>query len=148
MPGERVLAFFVPGVPQPEGSLKAIIHRSTKRAIVIHSEDASLRKWRTAVGEAARYYMGVKPVFEHDALELTCIFTLPRPRTVTREYPTVPPDTDKLTRAIGDALTGIVYRDDAQSVDHVQRKRYEGHAEASPEGVGVRIEVWVLGRLL
>lgn len=31
-------------------------------------------------------------------------------------YPTIKPDLDKLDRAIFDALTGIVYRDDAQVV--------------------------------
>lgn len=127
--------------------MKAITHRTTKRAILIHDDDAALKNWRKAIGEEARYRMGVRRPYPEDAIEVNAIFTVPRPRTVTREYPTVPPDSDKLMRAVGDALTGIVYRDDAQSVDLVVRKRYEGHAEASREGIGVHIVVWLLGRL-
>lgn len=148
MVATRVLDFFVPGIPIPEGSLKALNRRGTKQPIVIHQNSPALTKWRTAIAEMARYYMGVKPVFESDAIELTCVFTVPRPRTVTREYPTVPPDLDKLMRSVGDALTGIVYGDDAQSVDLHLRERYEGHAEAAREGPGVHIIVSVRGRLL
>jgi Holliday junction resolvase RusA-like endonuclease len=36
----------------------------------------------------------------------------------------VKPDVLKLARAVEDALTGILYRDDAQIVTEVLRKRY------------------------
>lgn len=147
MPGERVLDFFVPGVPIPEGSLKALMTRDRKRAFVVHDDGPALKKWRKAIGDAARYYMGVRLPFAEDAIEVNVTFTVTRPRTVTREYPTVPPDADKLMRAVGDALKGVVYKDDGQSVDLVVRKRYEGHAEASREGIGAHIVIWVLGRL-
>lgn len=39
-------------------------------------------------------------------------------------YPTTKPDTTKLVRAIEDAMTGLVYRDDAQLVDQHAHKRY------------------------
>ena len=40
----------------------------------------------------------------------------------------------KLTRAVEDALTGLVWRDDAQVVDEVLSKRY-----GAPERVEVRV---------
>jgi hypothetical protein len=38
----------------------------------------------------------------------------------------VKPDLDKLVRAVGDALTGILYRDDAQIVSLNASKRFAG----------------------
>jgi Holliday junction resolvase RusA-like endonuclease len=52
--------------------------------------------------------------------------------------PTVRPDGLKLARAVEDALTGIVWADDAQSVDLLISKRYAGLDER------VRVEVTVI----
>lgn len=41
--------------------------------------------------------------------------------------PTVAPDVLKLARGVEDALTGIVYRDDAQIVNESLQKRYGNH---------------------
>ena len=40
------------------------------------------------------------------------------------DKPTVRPDTVKLTRAVEDALTGVVWRDDSQVTTHLLKKRY------------------------
>lgn len=48
--------------------------------------------------------------------------------------PETRPDADKLLRAVGDALTGVVYRDDAQLTTVVVRKRW-----AKTEGVLVEL---------
>ena len=55
---------------------------------------------------------------------MTLEFQLRRPRTVRREYPTVPPDLDKLIRAVLDSLSGIAYIDDSQVVEIIARKSY------------------------
>ena len=47
-----------------------------------------------------------------------------KPKTVTRSYPSVPPDLDKLIRAALDALTAIAYRDDAQVTEIRAAKCY------------------------
>jgi Holliday junction resolvase RusA-like endonuclease len=39
-----------------------------------------------------------------------------KPKTVNRQMPTVPPDLDKLIRAVLDGLTGVAYKDDGQVV--------------------------------
>jgi Holliday junction resolvase RusA-like endonuclease len=49
------------------------------------------------------------------------------------------PDADKLARAVGDALTGVVFRDDCQVAKWTIRKRYG-------DAPGVRVEVSVLER--
>jgi len=58
---------------------------------------------------------------------MTMIFELLRPKSVKperRPWPHVAPDLDKLVRAVSDAMTGIVYRDDAQLVSGTFEKRY------------------------
>lgn len=51
-------------------------------------------------------------------------------------YPVARPDLLKLTRAIEDALTGVVWRDDAQVVEQHLEKRWGGRAQ-------VMVAVWI-----
>lgn len=55
-----------------------------------------------------------------------------------RPYPTVKPDTLKLTRSTEDALTGVVWSDDAIIVDMFLHKRYADN----PEDIGAVIDVF------
>jgi Holliday junction resolvase RusA-like endonuclease len=52
--------------------------------------------------------------------------------------PTTLPDNVKLARAVEDALTGVIWKDDAQICDHFIHKRYCS-AEQKP-GVHIRVE--------
>ena len=67
-------------------------------------------------------------------------FRLPRPVSLPkrRVHPVTRPDVDKLTRACFDALSSVVWADDAQVVGVRANKRY---AEAG-EQPGVLVEVW------
>jgi Holliday junction resolvase RusA-like endonuclease len=47
---------------------------------------------------------------------LTFVFARPRSVAKTRIYPVVKPDLDKLARSTCDAMTGIIWEDDAQVV--------------------------------
>lgn len=60
------------------------------------------------------------------AVSLDVMFFMPRGKTVKREMPTVPPDLDKLIRAINDSATdaGII-EDDSQVIEIVAYKFYE-----------------------
>lgn len=51
--------------------------------------------------------------------------------------PTAKPDTDNYAKAIADALNGVAYRDDAQVVDLIARKRY-----ALEPAIEVVVEEW------
>ena len=88
---------------------------------VIQSQGSALAVWRSTVGLAAKLNE-VKFMEGPVAIELD--FFLLKPRTIKRDYPTVPPDLDKLIRAVLDALTGIVYRDDSQVISIVASKSY------------------------
>ena len=70
------------------------------------------------------------------AIEIRASFYMPRPKSVKRAEPTVKPDLDKLQRALLDALTSIVYRDDAQVVEIRASKHYV-NAEVPQPCVGV-----------
>jgi Holliday junction resolvase RusA-like endonuclease len=61
-----------------------------------------------------------------------------RPRTVTRQEPTVPPDLDKLVRGVLDALTAIAYRDDAQVTRLTASKAY-GDTPGVSVSVGAKL---------
>lgn len=108
-----------------------------KRAVLV-SDNPRLKAWRERVKQAAVEAAGGRRFRKDAALRLSMDFVLPRPKTVTREHPTVPPDADKLYRAIGDAISDSgVWADDAQVVDGHPTKRY-----GEP---GVHIEIREVG---
>lgn len=110
-----MINFFVDGLPIPQGSLKVINGR------VIHAKGSALAAWRAAIALTARNH-GVRPSL--DPIHIEMKFYLPKPRTVKRLEPTVPPDLDKKIRAVLDGLTAIAYRDDSQVTSIVAQKAY------------------------
>lgn len=149
------VAFRVVGRPQPAGSKRAfIVKRKTGRQGVAVADDNPLAKgWKGEVASAAADAMGGDHT-EWELLDgplgLHVIFRVKRPRSHFRTgrnagevrqaapaYPTVKPDSTKLLRAVEDALTGVVWRDDAQVVEQVVYKHY-----GEPEGASV--VVWTL----
>ena len=88
---------------------------------VIHSQGSALAVWRSTIGLAAKA-QNAKLIEGPVAMQLN--FYMLKPRTVKRDMPTVPPDLDKLIRAVLDAFTGIVYLDDAQVVEIYSSKSY------------------------
>jgi crossover junction endodeoxyribonuclease RusA len=124
------VSFWVPGFPQAQGSMK---HIGGGR--IVHAHSKELMAWRDTIAwyaKAARV-----PFLESGAVAIELDFILARPKSVKREFPTFPPDGDKLLRSCGDALTGIAYRDDAQICSIKVTKRYG-------ENVGVSISIWSL----
>lgn len=110
-----MIEFRVDGQPIPQGSMKVI------RGHVIHSQGSALAAWRSAIALSARK-AGAFPV--RDPITITMTFVFARPRTVKRLEPTVPPDLDKLVRAVLDALTAIAYVDDGQVIEIYAKKMY------------------------
>lgn len=107
--------FHVLGLPITQGS-KVIM-----RGHLVDVKSKELKAWRSKIAEIATPHFG-EPHKEAVFLDLT--FFLPKPKTVKRLLPFVKPDSDKLTRAVFDALTGVVYVDDCQVTDYIVRKRY------------------------
>lgn len=110
-------AFFVPGRPVQQGSMKAVGNR------VFHNSDAKLRVWRESIGWCARAAK-VTLIPKETAVALELDFIFERPKSVARAFPIVPPDLDKLIRSCLDALTGIGYVDDCQVIKISSTKIY------------------------
>jgi len=69
---------------------------------------------------------------------ISLTFYLPRPKSAPRRvvHPATRPDLSKLVRSVEDALTGIVYRDDAQIMSLTAIKAF------ATDFVGVAGRVW------
>lgn len=119
----RVISFTVPGVPAPQGS-------KTRWGT---EDNPRTKPWRAAVAIAAEG----QPMLD-GPLRLEVAFVFPRPKNhygtgrnagvLKRDvalFHNTKPDLDKLLRAIGDALTGLVWRDDSQ-VAFVQARKIYG----------------------
>lgn len=130
------LSFFVPGKAAAQGS-----KRHVGRGVMVEmSKD--LPAWRTAVANTARAAHQGRPTIDGPVAVALTIY-LPRPkRSRFKVYPAGPPDTDKLQRAVGDALTtsGVI-RDDARIVHWDAWKRW-----ATPDAPpGAWITITALG---
>lgn len=120
--------------PQPQGSAKAYVRGG--RAIIT-SANTKLKPYRSEVAGCALATLeksGHAAFVKHQpiALELSFFFRKPESVPKSRTHPVVKPDIDKLVRATLDALTGVLFHDDAQVVEVVTRKLY-----ASVEGVRI-----------
>lgn len=121
------------GLPVAQGSIKALGRRGSGGAILSHSNRDSLMPWRGLVAAAA---LQSRPDDwpQHQAVSITLSFRFPRPaghfgkggalRNAAPTHKTTKPDLDKLTRAILDALAGILYTGDQQVVSLQASKRF------------------------
>ena len=106
---------FVRGIPAPQGSKTPGIRKDG--SVFVREANPSLKDWRTAVNFVLQGEWEGPPL--EGAVSVELHFLLLRPPSVSekkRPYPSVMPDIDKLARAALDAMTGIVFRDDAQVV--------------------------------
>lgn len=139
----ETIEFFVPGKPQTAGSKRAFV--VGKRAIVT-DDNKKTKPWQAQVALFARQtYTG--PLLDCP-LVVSMVFFRLRPqdhfgtgrnrgqlKTWAPIAPAVTPDVLKWARAVEDALTKVVWTDDARIVVEPLRKVY-----ATVEGVAVRIQ--------
>ena len=127
------IQFVVFGRPQPAGS-KTAYARGSK--IWVKEANPRSKPWQSVIASAAVDAMnGTSPLEGPVLLDVTFYRARPkdhfgtgRNRLTIRAgaplYPTTVPDTTKLVRGLEDALTSIVYHDDAQIVSQRARKLY------------------------
>lgn len=136
----NTLTFFIHGVPKPGGSKRGFAFRRPNGKLGVSMTDASGqagKDWRGDVKSAALAEMRVpKAPFPNPggALRLLVEFRMPRPKSHYRKdgtlkpgmpvYHTIKPDTTKLLRSLEDALTGILWNDDAQIAVQSASKSY------------------------
>lgn len=123
-----------PGLPRPQGSLKALVSASTGRAFVKYSD--STVDHRNRLVATLRREWDAEPFAEAVALDLTFLFERPKTHfrsgrfsdqvkaTAPRDH-IKPADLDKLVRLVGDALViADVIADDAQIIKIRAAKRW------------------------
>ena len=123
----------VHGYPVPQGRPKAFIPKGWTRPTVY--DPATSRDWKRTVNSQVLDAKPGPPM--KGALTVRLVFVLLRPPSVSekkRPFPTVKPDAENLSKAVLDAIKGVVYLDDAQIVDLRVRKEYG-------EQPGVEIDV-------
>lgn len=132
--------FQVVGVePAPQGSKRYL---GNGRFV---ESSKKLEPWRSAVAHA------VKEMFEEtgdstpftEACQVDATFILPKPKTVKRELPTVPPDLDKIARSLGDSMSlpkyAVLIEDDSLICKWEIRKIY-----GTQETMGCQVKVTLL----
>lgn len=123
------------GLPQQQGSKNPWGGEANKK----------LAPWRGHVSQVVKEAWGDAPLLL-GPVKLVVTFAFPRPaahygtgrnagvlKASAPKYKTSAPDLDKLQRAIGDALTAQVFRDDAQVASWQVRKIYDESAYADIE---------------
>jgi Holliday junction resolvase RusA-like endonuclease len=119
-------SFEVPGAAVPQGSLKYLGQRKTasgKSIPILVADNPALKAWRDDVGTMANG-AHIEPAGKGQPIEIEVIFRRPRAASNHGTYPVMPPDLDKLVRAVLDALKGIAYVDDGQVCRIVASKEY------------------------
>ena len=127
------MEFWVAGEPKPGGSKRGFYNAKLKR-VMITEACGKTKNWRASVAQCASEV--AKEVLE-GPLRVRFEFFFLRPKghygsgrhagVVKSSAPAFPagrPDTTKLIRSTEDALTGILWRDDAQVVTQYATKRY------------------------
>lgn len=156
-----VFAMFVPGSPAPAGSKtaraqerSAIDQLATGRRLKTWVQDSCKRsaEWKNRVRQEAEFRLAdlgfIAPLWD-EAISARFLFLVDRPKSHLRadgslkpsapRYPVAKPDCLKLARAAEDALSGVVYWDDARIIDEWIGKRYVGEFGCEQAGVLVCI---------
>ena len=134
------ITFFVPGVPAPGGSKRFVgFGKKTGKAILVDAAGQRNKDWRASVGWCGSEAM--QGGLMYGPCRVRMIFFMPRPKghfdsrgRLRPSAPAVPvtrPDVLKLARSTEDALTGIVWADDAQTHTLILQKRYASPGETA-----------------
>lgn len=125
--------FFVHGVPEQQGSTRAFV---VKGRAHITTTNKNLHAWRDLIASVAQDHAEM----HSQAVSMELTFYMPKPVSAPKKKiiaMTKRPDLDKLIRAVLDALTGVMFRDDSQVISIYARKLY---AEAG-DSIGVDIRI-------
>jgi len=151
----NAIAFQVIGKAAPKGSTRGFVVRKGGRMHAAVTEDnPNTRPWAALVRDGA--IQARAAWIHHNGLGMAAALmaAYPRPAAVRIELEFVlprvtalpkrrivphtrKPDLDKLTRAIKDALTGVIWEDDAQVCAIVATKRYALPGEGAGCSIGV-----------
>jgi crossover junction endodeoxyribonuclease RusA len=142
-PLPRTLRFFVPGTPATKGNMRAF--NAGGRVKITEKKTTGLTTWLHAINDEARRVRGDQEPFT-GPLSVELWFWLQRPASEPKRRRTWPTkarsgDVDKLARAALDAMTGVLFADDAQVVNLVVGKDFADDPFKPRRSPGVDIDV-------
>ena len=129
------IRFTVYAHPEPQGSSKAFRHSKTNR-IIVNSDNPQVKPYRHIVTQLcceqiSKLNASLPWADKKIPVSIGFRFYLQKPSSVPkkRTEPVVKPDLDKLIRSTTDALTGVLYHDDAQIVEYFEVRKLYGTPE-------------------
>lgn len=140
------------GTPVQQGSKDYVGRTKSGRGIMVESNAAKLKPWRSQIIDACRDYQAANPDFVRfeGAVQARLIFCFDRPKSITfrkRPYMSVAPDSDKLIRACLDGLTaGGAIKDDCLVVDYTRVAKV--YCNEDPEALSIPGAVIILAALV
>lgn len=151
--GEPDVAFCVYGKPAPQGSKhpRPIYRGSGKNRVftgrvALVESSADVKPWRERVAQVAARAVSLDHELLDGALVADMVFTLEKGDSLPRwlDWHERKPDLSKLARSTEDALTDVVWRDDARLSDYRRlAKRFVGSDDPDAlEKPGAVIRVW------
>lgn len=154
-----ILEMWVPGRPQTAGSKRAFKTKIGKVVVTESGDRSAKASWRSDLRDAAirkrrTAWTVDEPVDVPIAIE--AVFVRPRPSSQMRSgrhagalkdsaaplRPVSRPDATKLLRAAEDALTGVLWIDDAQIVYQVVHKAWGDDVGLDPRAEGLLLRAW------
>ncbi len=106
--------FLVLGEPIPQGSKSATARGG--RAVLFEA-NKKLKPWRETITRQVRHQFNGQAFEPGEPIRARILFTLTKPASVKRLWPTAKPDVDKLTRAIFDGVADAgVFAGDQQII--------------------------------
>lgn len=143
--GKDRVQFTAYGEPRPKGSFKpfTIRRKDGRIGAGVTNDNPHTSSWQQIVGYAARAAgRGVYfPAGVSVGIEAWFIFVRPKSAPARkRPFMTVKPDQDKLSRALMDSLTGVLYEDDSQ-VTFCQTEKLYADQTTTPQA-RVEVVVW------
>lgn len=135
---------FVPGIPAPQGSKDSFVIKNKEGEVVgrnVVESNKATRPWRVDIKHFAQEAVIGRGTMLVGPIRVWARFVMPRTKAMSDKKSTPPhtkkPDCDKLLRAVGDALKGVVYTDDSQVIEWHGTKRTAEPGE--PTGVHLTI---------
>lgn len=126
------------GKPEPQGSKRTFLRPNGKVGMV--DDAGGLKGWRDAIAQAGRDWQeDHRQALLDGPLAVNITFRLVKPKSSPKRrlFPDTKPDLDKLVRAVLDAVTDVLIKDDARVCVLHARKVFVVN---EPPGAAINIE--------
>lgn len=140
MPKSLKIKIFVPGLPVPKDRPRVVRNPKTGRITTFTPQRT--RHWESYLRMYVKSALNDREGLPlRGPLAVTLVFTFKRPKKPSRPYPVKCGDVENLSKAVCDALNGVLYDDDTQIVSLELHKRFLSLGKSEGDDLGVDIEI-------